>query len=131
MLELPLDHVAIAVPSIADAAPSFERLSGAACSAVEAVAGQGVRVAFIGALELIEPTDADTPVGRFLQTRGSGLHHVAYRTADIEGELARVRAAGFEAIDAAPRRGARGHRVAFLHPRSTGGVLVELVEHPR
>lgn len=129
MLGLPLDHVAVAVPSIAEALPLYERLTGARPSEVEEVAGQGVRVAFLGALELIEPTRPDGGVARFLERRGPGLHHIAYRTEDIARELERARGAGFEAIDAEARPGAFGHRVAFLHPRSTGGVLVELVEH--
>jgi methylmalonyl-CoA/ethylmalonyl-CoA epimerase len=129
MLGLPLDHVAIAVASIAEAAPLFERLTGSPRSATESVEGQNVRVAFVGAVELIEPTHPDSAVGRFLQKRGGGLHHVAYRTPDLRAELVRARDAGFEPIDTVPRAGARGHLVAFLHPRSTGGVLVELVEH--
>lgn len=129
MPDLPLDHVAIAVPSIAAAHPLYERLSGARCSPVEEVEGQGVRVAFVGFVELLEPTAPDTPVGRFLRKRGPGLHHLAYRTPDLTSELSRLRGAGFEPIDPAPRSGARGHRVAFLHPGGTGGVLVELVEH--
>jgi methylmalonyl-CoA/ethylmalonyl-CoA epimerase len=129
MLGLPLDHVAVAVASIDEATPAFERLTGSRATPVESLEGQRVRVAFVGALELLEPTHPDTPVGRFLQKRGSGLHHIAYRTEDLVAELARARAAGFEPIDAEPRTGARGHRVAFLHPRSTGGVLIELVEH--
>lgn len=131
MLGLPLDHVAIAVRSIEEAAPRFERLTGSQRSETEDVEAQGVRVAFVGAVELIEPTGPDGAVARFLEKRGSGLHHVAYRTPDLAAELARARGAGFEPIDPGPRPGARGHLVAFLHPRSTGGVLVELVQHAR
>jgi len=128
---LSLDHVAIAVPSIEGAKPVYERLAGGSFTPTETVASQGVHVAFLGSLELLEPTAADTPIGRFLERRGPGMHHVAYRTTDITAELARLREAGFELIDQEPRAGAGGHRVAFLHPRSTGGVLVELVErHP-
>lgn len=129
MLGLDVDHVAIAVPSIEAALPLYERLTGATASAVETVAGQSVRVAFVGALELIEPTAPDGGVARFLEARGPGLHHIAYRTDDLRAELVRVAEAGFELIDHEPRAGAFGHRVAFLHPRGTGGVLVELVEH--
>jgi methylmalonyl-CoA/ethylmalonyl-CoA epimerase len=131
MLGLPLDHVAVAVPSLDEALPRFERLTGSPPSPVELVAAQRVRVAFVGAVELIEPTHTESAVGRFLSARGSGLHHVAYRTEDLRAELERLRVAGYELIDAEPRPGARGHMVAFLHPRSTGGVLVELVEHAR
>jgi methylmalonyl-CoA/ethylmalonyl-CoA epimerase len=95
---------------------------------VEEIASQGVKVAFVGQVELLEPTDPDTPVGRFLAKRGPGLHHIAYHVADLPGELARLAADGMELIDREPRAGAGGHRVAFLHPRSTGGILIELVE---
>lgn len=130
-MQLPLDHVAIAVDSIAAAQPLFESLIGANGSAVERVASQGVDVTFIGhgpgRLELIAPTDPGSPVGRFLERRGPGLHHLAYRVPDLPAALARLAAQGIELIDHTPRPGAGGHQVAFLHPRSTGGVLIELV----
>lgn len=124
----PVDHVGVAVSSIDDARPLFELLTGATCSPVEELEAQGVDVAFVGSLELLEPRSPDTPVGRFLDRRGPGLHHVAFRVPDVAEALSRFRAQGLELVDEAPRPGARGHRVAFLHPRSTGGVLVELVE---
>lgn len=126
---LPIDHIAVAVPSIARAAPLYERLTGSSCSPVETLAAQGAKVAFVGSVELVEPLGPDTPVGRFLERHGPGLHHVAYRAEDLERELERLAKEGFELLDARPRTGAGGHRVAFLHPRSTGKVLVELVEH--
>ena len=130
-MNLPLDHVAIAVESIAASLPVFESLLGAAGSPVEHVASQGVSVSFVGTgngrLELLEPSGPDTTVGRFLSRRGPGLHHIAYRVADLEAALAQFVASGVELIDQVPRTGAHGHRVAFLHPRSTGGVLIELV----
>jgi methylmalonyl-CoA epimerase len=130
-LQLPLDHVAIAVHSLDAARHLYESLTGAAGSPAETVATQGVNVVFIGSgagrLELLEATSPDTPVGRFLARRGPGLHHIAYRVPDLEAALARLEADGFELIDRAPRPGAGGHRAAFLHPRSTGGVLIELV----
>lgn len=129
MTGLPLDHVAIATPSLDEAVPLYERLTGAAGSAVEELPAQGVRVAFVGSLELLEPLSPDTTVGRFLERNGPGLHHVAYRTEDITAELARLVEEGYELIDETPRTGAGGHRVAFLHPRSTGRILVELVQH--
>lgn len=125
---LALDHVAIAVPSIEDSCRLFELLSRAPCSPPETIESQGVRVAFCGSLEIMEPLGPDTTVGRFIERRGSGLHHVAYRCGDLQAELDRLAAGGIELIDTRPRRGARGHRVAFIHPRSTGGVLVELVQ---
>lgn len=131
-MELSLDHVAIAVPSMAAAQPVFERITGASATAPERVEAQGVTAVFVGAgpgrLELLEPTRPDSPIGRFLEKRGAGLHHLAYRVPDIEAALAGFLAEGYEPIDRVPRAGAGGHRVAFLHPKSTGGVLIELVE---
>jgi methylmalonyl-CoA/ethylmalonyl-CoA epimerase len=128
MNDFPIDHVAIAVPSLDDIVPVYERLSGGEGSPVEELPSQGVNVTFVGALEFLEPRGADTTVGRFLQRRGPGLHHIAYRVEDIGSELERLKAQGFPLIDEKPRRGAGGHLVAFLHPSGTGGVLVELVQ---
>ena len=132
MSELPIDHVAIAVESIDAVLPVLELLTGSPASARERVESQSVDVVFVGQgaarIELIQPTTPDSTVARFLARRGPGLHHIAYRTADIDAELARLSAAGVLLIDREARPGAGGHRVAFLHPKSTGGVLVELVE---
>jgi methylmalonyl-CoA/ethylmalonyl-CoA epimerase len=125
---LPLDHVGIAVPSIEEHRVHYESLTGGTCSAPVTIGSQGVRVAFVGMIELLEPTGPDTTVGRFLAKRGPGLHHIAYRTPDIEGELERARARGLRLVDEKPRPGAHG-LVAFIHPSSTGGVLMELVQH--
>ena len=129
---LPLDHVAIAVTSIDDILPAFEAATGAKGSPRERVDAQGVELCFVGAgdgkLELLQPLAPDTPVGRFLAKRGPGIHHLAYRVTDLEAALRDAEARGLELIDRSPRPGAHGHRVAFLHPRSTGGVLIELVE---
>lgn len=124
---LPLDHVAIAVPSIEESRGLFELLTGEVCSPPLTLEDQGVRVSFAGQIELLEPLGPDTTVGRFLARRGTALHHVAYRTDDIEAELERLRADGMRLVDERPRPGAHG-RVAFIHPSSTGGVLVELVQ---
>jgi len=128
MKELPVDHVAIAVHDLAEAVPLYERLTGSRGSPPEEVASQGVEIVFIGILELIQPTDPTGGVARFLERRGQGLHHIAYRVEDCAAELDRLTSEGFEAIDRVPRLGAGGHRVAFLHPKSTGGALIELVE---
>jgi methylmalonyl-CoA epimerase len=132
-VKLPLDHVAIAVPSIAAVLPFFELITGARGSAPERIEGQGVSASFIGTgggrVELIEPTSADSTVSRFLEQRGPALHHIAFRVPDLQRTLDRLAAAGIELIDTAPRPGAGGHAVAFLHPRSTHGVLIELVQH--
>jgi methylmalonyl-CoA epimerase len=131
-VELPLDHVAIAVPSIAAVLPLYELLADATGSPVERVESQKVDVAFVGAgagrIELLQPTSPESTVQKFLDKRGAGLHHIAYRVPDIEAALARLAAAGLRLIDEHPRTGAGGHRVAFLHPHSTHGVLIELVE---
>lgn len=129
---LPLDHVAIAVESIDRALPAFQAVTGAPSSPRERVDAQGVELVFVGAgdgkLELLEPLSEESAVGRFLRTHGPGMHHVAYRVTDIEAKLAELDAAGFQLVDRAPRPGAHGHQVAFLHPRSTHGVLIELVQ---
>lgn len=131
-MELPLDHVAIAVPSITAVLPIFTAISGGNSAPIEAVPSQRVNVTFVGSgptrIELIEPTSSESAVHRFIERRGAGLHHIAYRVSDIEGTLASLASAGYRLIDDTPRPGAGGHRVAFLHPSSTGGVLVELVE---
>jgi methylmalonyl-CoA/ethylmalonyl-CoA epimerase len=127
MFSHPLDHVAVAVTSLAEASPLFELLGGAPCSPVETLESQGVRVCFAGSIELLEPLGPETAVGRFIERRGQGLHHIAYRVPDLPEALARLQRAGIQLIDPEPRSGARGHQVAFLHPRSTGGILVELV----
>lgn len=125
----PLDHVAIAVHSLEESIALLELVTGEEASTPETLEAQGVRVAFVGAVELLEPLGPDTTVGRFLERRGQGLHHIAYRTADIVAELARLEASGLRLIDRVPRPGAGGHSVAFLHPSGTGGILVELVQH--
>lgn len=127
----PLHHVGIAVRRLEDAIPRFEAL-GLSKESVEEVRTEGVRVAFLGSggagIELLEPLGEDTPVGRFLERRGEGLHHVAFSTEDIVGDMRRLGAQGFELIDREPRPGAHGRKVAFIHPRSAGGVLLELVQ---
>lgn len=125
-----LDHVAIAVPDLDAAIATFSSILGSPVSGRERVESEQVTVAFFdlgsARLELLEPTAPDSPVGRFLSRRGPGLHHIALAVPDIEAALARCRAAGVETVGDAPRRGAAGRQVAFLHPRSTGGVLLEL-----
>lgn len=137
-MDLPIDHIAVAVPDISAILPLFELIAGAPSSPVERVESQKVDVAFVGSgptrIELIQPTSPDSTVQRFLDKRGGGgLHHIAYRVADLDATLDRLSEAGFELIDKKGRPGAQGHRVAFLHPASTAGILIELVEktaHP-
>ena len=126
---LPLDHVAVAVSSIEESSRLYELLTGERCSPPTVVEAQGVRVAFVGTVELLEPLGPDTPVGRFLERGGAGLHHIAFRTTDIEAELVRLEASGLQLIHRTPQAGAHG-LIAFIHPSSTNGVLVELVQRP-
>jgi methylmalonyl-CoA/ethylmalonyl-CoA epimerase len=125
----PLDHVGIAVPSIQETAATFEPITGATCSSVEELPREDVNVAFVGSIELIEPRSSASPVARFLATRGPGVHHVAYRVPDLRATLQDLNTRGFQLIDKEPRTGARGRLVAFVHPKSTGGTLIELVQH--
>ncbi len=126
---LPLDHVGVAVPSIQESAATFEAIAGATRSATEQLLEQDVNVAFVGSIELIEPRSSTSPVARFLTRRGPGIHHVAYRVSDLRTTLQDLNTRGFQLIDEEPRLGARGHLVAFIHPKSTGGTLIELVQH--
>jgi methylmalonyl-CoA epimerase len=125
----PLDHVGVAVASIQESATTFEPITGAACSNVEELPTEDVNVAFVGFIELIEPRSSTSPVARFLAKRGPGVHHVAYRVPDLRATLQDLNTRGFQLIDKEPRTGARGHLVAFVHPKSTGGTLIELVQH--
>lgn len=131
-MQLPIDHVAIALPSIAAALPVYELLTGATGSTPEHVADQRVNVSFMNGagcrLELLEPAGPDSPIERFLARRGAGLHHIAYRVADVAEALARLKKAGIRLIDEKPRIGVHGRRIAFVHPSGMHGVLVELVE---
>jgi methylmalonyl-CoA epimerase len=127
-----LDHVGIAVHSLDDSLPVFESITGGKGYGRERVEQQGVEVVFLGSgdgrLELLAPTRDDSAVAKFLARRGPGMHHLCYRVDDVAAELDRYRAAGAQLIDQAPRPGAAGHLVAFIHPKSTGGVLVELLQ---
>jgi methylmalonyl-CoA epimerase len=133
MHERALDHVGIAVHSLDDSLPLFESITGVKGYGRETVESQGVEVVFVGEgagrLELLAPLRPDSAVARFLEKRGPGMHHLCYRVDDVAAELAVYEARGAQLIDRAPRPGAHGHQVAFLHPKSTGGVLVELLQH--
>jgi methylmalonyl-CoA epimerase len=127
-----IDHIGVAVADLDEAVALYSERLGMPVEHRETVEEQGVEAVLLGVgeshVELLRPLDADTAVGRFLARNGPGLHHVAYGTDDIEAALEQVRAAGLELIDERPRTGIRATRVAFLHPKSTGGVLTELVE---
>jgi methylmalonyl-CoA/ethylmalonyl-CoA epimerase len=127
-----VDHVGVAVEDLESAIALYSEGFGLPLEHRETVTEQGVEAALIGVgdshVELLQPLGEDTPVGRFLSKRGPGLHHTAYRCADVADALERCRANGMRLIDEMPRRGIRNSLVAFLHPGSTGGVLTELVQ---
>jgi methylmalonyl-CoA epimerase len=132
---LALDHVGIAVRSIDESLRFWELALGLELAGRENVATEGVDVAFLPAgrsrLELLQATRADSPVARFLDKRGPGIHHLTFEVDDLVATLDRLAGVGIELLDRIPRTGAGGSRVAFVHPRATGGVLVELVERAR
>jgi methylmalonyl-CoA epimerase len=130
-----LHHVAIVVPSIAEARRVYvDTLGMQPLGEVEHIPDQKVNVlvchAGLQRIELVEPASADSPVSGFLAKRGGGLHHLAYRVASVERAIAHLRAAGLRLIDEQPRPGAHGTRIAFVHPSAACGVLTELVEAP-
>ncbi len=127
-----IEHLGIAVANLQDAIPYWENVLGLKCYNIEEVVDQKVRTAFFKVgdtkIELLEPTSPESTVAKFIETRGEGFHHVAYAVEDIEGALAEAEAKGVRLIDKTPRMGAEGLTIAFLHPKSTGGVLTELCE---
>jgi methylmalonyl-CoA/ethylmalonyl-CoA epimerase len=131
---LDLDHVGIAVDDLEASVESYRRTLGVEPTHRERVEDQGVdEVLFaVGTsfIQLLGALDADTPVGRFLATRGPGVHHVAYRVDDVAAALSRLRSEGVRVVDEVPRRGSRDTMIAFVHPKDMGGVLVELVQAP-
>jgi methylmalonyl-CoA/ethylmalonyl-CoA epimerase len=126
-----IHHLGVAVLDLDDALATYERLFGAELEHRASVAEQGVEAAAVlvgdGRVELLAPLGDDTPVGKFLASRGPGMHHVAYEVADVRSELDRLAAAGAELIDAEPRQGLFGLQVAFVHPDAVHGVLTEVV----
>jgi methylmalonyl-CoA epimerase len=128
-----IHHVALVVKSLDDALPLYRDLLGLPLETIMDIPTDRVRIAFLGIgeskVELVEPTDDTTGVARFLASKGEGFHHVCFEVDDLSQELTRLGIDGVELIDSAPRKGAEGP-VAFLHPRSCHGVLVELIEKP-
>lgn len=128
-----LDHIGIATRQIDEALSLWQGTLGLTLDHREEVTDQGVRVGMLAIgdthVELLEPLSKDSPVGKFLDKRGPGIHHIAIRVDDIRTELAKLKSNGARLIDEEPRVGAGGCLVAFVHPASTGGVLLELVEH--
>ncbi len=129
-----IEHIGIAVRDLDSAIALYEKVYGLRCYAVEEVADQQVRTAFfiVGGtkIELLAPTSADGPVGRFIEKKGEGVHHIAFAVQDLAAALAEAEAEGVHLIDHRPRRGAEGLAIAFLHPAATRGVLTELCERP-
>jgi len=127
-----IDHIGVAVEDIDAAVELYRDSFGMELAHRETVESQGVEAVLLdvgdGHVELLAPLGPDTPVGRYMAKNGAGLHHVAYAVDDIEAALEKIAAAGIQLIDSEPRAGIRDSRVAFLHPRSTGGVLTEIVE---
>jgi methylmalonyl-CoA/ethylmalonyl-CoA epimerase len=124
-----IDHIGIAVKSLAEMIPVYEKALGLKCEKIEEVPSQKVKTAFFDVggthIELLEPTADDSPIAKFINDRGEGIHHVAFATDDILGQLATAKGAGIRLINEAPVIGAGGKQVAFLHPKSTHGVLTE------
>ena len=134
-MKVVLDHVGIAVRDLDEALAFYRDVLGLDVEPAEDVPSQGVRAHFVpagaAALELLEATAPDSPIARFLQRRGPGLHHITLRVDDIDAAIARLKAKGARMIDESPRPGASGARVAFVHPASAHGVLVELRQQER
>lgn len=125
-----VEHLGLAVKSLATAEPLWEALLDTPVYKHEGVEREGVMTAFLQIgetkIELLEATNPDSPIAKFLDKRGEGLHHIAFAVADIHAEMARLKAAGFELLSDEPKPGADGKLVCFVHPKTAGGVLVEL-----
>jgi len=129
-----INHVGIAVKNLENAIPFYRDQLGMTFEGTEEVAEQRVRVAFLkvgeSRIELLEPTSPDSPVAKFLEKNGEGIHHLAYEVADIAKSLKELEAQGVRLIDKEPRNGAHGSQIAFLHPKASGGVLTEICQCP-
>lgn len=127
-----IEHIGIAVKDLNETIPFYEQLLGVKCYNIEEVKEQKVKTAFfkIGQtkIELLESTDPEGPIGKFLENKGEGIHHIAFASTGIEGDLSRIEANGVRLIDKTPRGGAEGLSIGFLHPKSTHGVLTEICE---
>lgn len=130
-----IEHIGIAVKSLDTAIPFYEDVFGLKCYAVEEVTDQKVKTAFfmVGQtkIELLESTDPEGPIGKFIEKKGEGIHHIAFAVENLQEKLQNAEQKGVQLIDIAPRKGAEGLSIGFLHPKSTFGVLTELCEHPK
>lgn len=130
-----IEHLGIAVKSLDEAIPYYENILGIKCYSIEEVADQKVKTAFFKVgqtkLELLEPTSDESPIAKFIEKRGEGIHHLAFAVEDgVANALAEMEGKGVRLIDKAPRKGAEGLNIAFIHPKSTHGVLTEFCEKP-
>ena len=130
-----IEHLGIAVKSLDEAIPYYENILGMKCYSIEEVADQKVKTAFFKVgqtkLELLEPTSDESPIAKFIEKRGEGIHHLAFAVEDgVANALAEMEGKGVRLIDKAPRKGAEGLNIAFIHPKSTPGVLTEFCEKP-
>ncbi|HPW27499.1 MAG TPA: methylmalonyl-CoA epimerase [Tenuifilaceae bacterium] len=127
-----IEHIGIAVKSLNDAIPYYENLLGVKCYSIEEVKDQKVKTAFFKVgqtkIELLETTDSEGTIGKFIEKKGEGIHHIAFAVKGINEELQRMQENGIVLIDKTPRSGAEGLEIAFLHPKSTFGVLTEFCE---
>jgi methylmalonyl-CoA/ethylmalonyl-CoA epimerase len=127
-----IEHIGIAVKNLSDSLPLYEKLLSSECYKLERVDSEGVITAFFRAgeskIELLESADADGVIAKYINQRGEGLHHIAFEVADIRAEMARLKEAGFRLLRDEPSRGADNKWVCFIHPKSAGGVLVELCQ---
>ncbi|MBU2650686.1 MAG: methylmalonyl-CoA epimerase [Bacteroidetes bacterium] len=127
-----IEHIGIAVRNLDEAIPYYENVLGLRCYAIEEVTDQKVKTAFFKVgqtkLELLESTDPEGPIGKFIEKRGEGIHHIAFAVKDLEERLQEAEKKGVRLIDEKPRKGAEGLDIAFLHPKSTFGVLTEFCE---
>lgn len=127
-----IEHLGIAVKDLSVSIPLYEELFQTPCYKTEEVTSEGVKTAFFqigdSKIELLEATNSDSPIAKFLEKRGAGFHHVAFEVTDIDAEIARLSEEGFQLIHTSPKDGADNKRIAFLHPKSTDSLLVELCQ---
>lgn len=130
-----IDHIGIAVRDLAQASQKYEALTGQKASRKEVVASQEVETEFFrvgeSRLELLEGTEPGSTISQFVDKRGGGVHHICFEVQDLTATLRQLSAAGFKLVNTVPEDGAGGSKVAFIHPKSTGGVLIEFVEYPK
>jgi methylmalonyl-CoA/ethylmalonyl-CoA epimerase len=130
-----IEHIGIAVNKLEDAIDFYERVMGLKCYKIEEVADQKVRTAFLMVgetkIELLESTDPEGPIGKYIEKRGEGIHHIAFSVEKIEEYLVHAQNMGVKLIDSTPRKGAENMDIAFLHPKSAAGVLIEFCENKK